>query len=78
MLPEAYEDGRCAAFDGERFVNPHQYGTADWQLWQDGYTDACLEMQSSGFAEQDNDDAIIAALPTVADKVRSKVEKLIG
>jgi hypothetical protein len=45
MLPEHYEEGRCARFDGRQCTaNPHRRGTPAARQWAEGWDDAQQEL----------------------------------
>jgi hypothetical protein len=45
MLPEPYERGRCAAFDGKPLdTNPYPHGTRDAERWLEGWQDGMSEL----------------------------------
>jgi hypothetical protein len=47
MLPEAYEDGRCAAFDGVgQDANPYPAGSKDAEQWDGRWIDGMQELSN--------------------------------
>jgi ribosome modulation factor len=47
MLPEAYEEGRCAAFDGiGQDTNPYRPGTKEAEQWHEGWRDGMAELSA--------------------------------
>ena len=58
MLPEAYEKGREAAFDGIRQnANPYPPGSKDAEQWDEGWRDGMSEL--TGHADDSDTPTII-------------------
>jgi hypothetical protein len=58
MLPEAYENGREAAFDGlPQHDNPYPPGTKHFAQWDEGWRDAMHELHGGVGGDDGGDDA---------------------